>query len=103
MANAQYWSQVAAGSVNYRGEKTITTAAPDTTPAQVLPVNIQRIAVTIQNVGSVDVYLGTDDTVSSSNGLLLKAGSYISDDSSIDAWWAVAASGTADLRIVEVQ
>lgn len=86
----------------YRGNKTITTAAPGTTAMQILPRNQNRVAALILNVGAVDVYLGRDATVTTTTGLKLAAGESLADQASEDSWYAIVASGTGDLRIVEV-
>lgn len=84
------------------GTKTITEPAPTTAAASIVAANTARRAVTIHNAGAVTVYLGKDNTVSTSNGFPLGVGSSMSDDVSTDAWWAITASGTGDLRVIEV-
>jgi hypothetical protein len=84
------------------GSKTFTTAAPTGTAASVVAANADRLSVTIQNVGEVAVYLGSTSGVTTSNGVELDPGDVLDDSSSVDAWWAITAAGTADLRIVEV-
>jgi hypothetical protein len=105
-ANPSYVATVgSAGSLQVRerrGSKTFTTAAPTTSAASVLAANSSRVVAIVQNVGSVDVYVGKDGTVTTSNGLLLSAGSTLVDDASTDAWYGITGSGTAALRIVEV-
>ena len=86
----------------WKGTKTFTDPAPTNTAAVALAANSSRITAVIQNVGTVDVYIGKDNTVTTTNGLLLAAGASLTDDSSTDAWWGITASGTADLRILEV-
>lgn len=55
--------------------------------------------VTLQNDGSVDVYLGKDSGVSSSTAFYrLGAGEIVSDDSYQGNLWVVTASSTASLR-----
>lgn len=60
----------------------------------------------VQNLGSVDVYLGRDNSLTTGNGVKLAAGAMLLRPSvqfqafaPIDLW-VVAASGTADLRIL---
>lgn len=84
------------------GSKTFADPAPTSTAASVLAANTSRKSCTIQNVGTVDVYLGKDNTVTTTNGLKLAAGDTLTDDVSTDAWWGITASGTADLRVLEV-
>lgn len=83
------------------GAKTQSTAAPTTTPGSVLAANDDRQSCTIHNAGSQAVEVGTS-SVTYGTGLPLEPGQTLTDDSSTDAWWAVAASGTGDLRIIEV-
>lgn len=84
------------------GSKTFSDPAPTTTASEIVAANVSRLSVTIQNVGSVDVYLGKNSSVTASNGLLLSVDGELTDTTSTDAWWAIASSGTADLRICEV-
>jgi hypothetical protein len=61
-----------------------------------------RLAVLVQNVGSNDVYVKEATGVTSSNGFLLPKGS--SYEASLDDGadlWAIAGSGSTDIRIVE--
>lgn len=61
-----------------------------------------RLRVEIQNLGSNDVYLRHATGVTTANGLKLPKGS--SYEQALDAGaaiWAIAASGTADLRIAQ--
>lgn len=61
-----------------------------------------RLRVEIQNLGSNDVYLKEATGVTTANGLKLPKGS--SYEQTLDAGaaiWAIAATGTADLRIAQ--
>lgn len=89
-------------NLGFTGSKTFSDPAPTSTAASVLAANTSRKSCIIQNVGTVDVYLGKDNTVTTTNGLLLAAGQWITDETSTDAWWGITASGTADLRVCEV-
>lgn len=90
--------RVAAGASS---TKTFSDPAPTTSAAVVLSANALRTSCLIQNVGTVDVYLGKDNTVTTTNGIKLAAGASLADDASVDAWWGITASGTADLRVLE--
>lgn len=83
------------------GAKTSSSAAPTTTSGSVLAANDQRKAAIIHNAGTAIVYVGASG-VTTSTGIPLAAGATITDDVSTDAWHAVMASGTGDLRIIEV-
>lgn len=61
-----------------------------------------RLKIEIQNLGSNDVYIRQATGVTTSNGLKIPKGS--SYEQTLDdgaAIWAIAASGTADLRIAQ--
>lgn len=99
----QIWGQVAAGQVNYRGVKTVSAVTANGTAALVKAENLKRLCIMIYNAGAADAYLGPDDTVTTSSGMLLKSGSILTDVSSADAWWVITAGSTADIRIIEVE
>ncbi len=100
----QQWKSILGGGVNYRGNKVITRVQPNASALQLLAANPQRIQCMIQNIsGAHDCYLGNDNTVSSTTGILLANGAAIFiDNFSIDAWWAIGSGGAADLRIIEI-
>lgn len=83
------------------GSKTFSDPAPTSSASQIVAADVTRKSVFIQNVGSVDVYLGASG-VTTSTGILLAAGASCTDRESTDAWYAVTASGTADLRVMVV-
>lgn len=89
-------------ALQFTGTKTFTTAAPTSSGAQALAANEARVKAVIVNNGGNTVFLGKDNTVTTSNGLALAAGATLEDDVSSDAWFAVVVSGTGDLRICEV-
>lgn len=61
-----------------------------------------RLRMVIQNLGTQDVYLGEDNTVTTSTGIKLPKGSSFEFPYGATAnIWAITASGTADLRIAE--
>lgn len=85
-----------------KGAKTFSANAPTVAAALALAANASRITALIQNTGAVDVWLGKDGTLTTSNGFYLRAGDIYSDGDSTDAWWAITAGSTAALRIIEV-
>lgn len=85
-----------------RGSKTFADPAPTTSAASVLAANASRKAAIFYNNGADTIYLGGSSGVTSSNGMPLVAGATLYDNVSTDAWWAIMASGTGDLRIIEV-
>lgn len=83
--------------------KTISVAAPSTTAAEIVAENTRRAQVRIKNThASATVYLGPDDTVTSATGYPLIAGAELIDDVSTDAWYAVMASGTGAVAVIEI-
>lgn len=92
----------ATANVGLTGSKTFSDPAPTSTAASVLAANTGRKVAVIYNNSGATVYLGKDNTVTTTNGLPLPDGASLVDDHSTDAWWAIMASGTGDLRIYEV-
>lgn len=75
-----------------------------TTVGQVLASPLTgRTAVIIQNEGSANVYVGFNNTVTSANGLKIsKSSSLTLDVTDAAAIWMIAASGTQDVRFLEI-
>ena len=63
--------------------------------------NRNRYVLYIVNEGASKVYLG-DVNVTSTTGMPLQSGSIWPDYDTKDAWYAITASGTADIRLMEV-
>ena len=62
-----------------------------------------RTTIHIQNTGSQAIYLGCDATVTTTNGTRIpKGGSAQFDFSDAVSLHAITASGTADVRIIEL-
>lgn len=76
------------------------TVSLATTAMQILPPNPNRLSALIKNNSSVAVYLHDTSGVTSSNGFPLAQGDAL-DLAAPDGLWAVAASASADLRIIE--
>lgn len=83
-------------------DKIFSTAAPTNAAASILAANDGRRSALFRNVGTVAVYLGKDNTVTTVNGFLLDVGDSFEDDRTTSAWWGITASGTGDIRIIEV-
>ena len=61
-----------------------------------------RLRIEVQNLGSQDAYIGEDNTVLTTTGILLpKGSSYESSFGATANMWVITASGTADLRVAE--
>ncbi|MHA1827079.1 MAG: hypothetical protein ACTSX6_00375 [Candidatus Heimdallarchaeaceae archaeon] len=70
-------------------------------PTIIRSSNSARRSLIIQNNSTVDVYIGTDSSVTTSNGLKLLPDTSISITDSTTDWYGVVASGTADVRYIE--
>lgn len=85
-----------------KGKKTAPRAvAINTGAVRLVQVNALREMSIIANSGTVAIYLGRDNTVTTANGLPLAAGASLTDDVSDDEWWAIA-GGAGEARIIEV-
>ena len=87
-----------AGTKNAPVQVTVTTAA-----TQILAANPNRAGAIIANTGASTLFIGRDNTVTTGNGIPVAAGGSIEDNQSGDAWFGIVASGTADVRALEVQ
>lgn len=88
-----------------KGNRTHTNVTVTTTAALLVAANGNRKSVTIQNQGSVTVYLGKEDvtTTGATRGFALLADHTFTDNASNGLWWAVAASSTAVVHVIEVK
>lgn len=76
--------------------------ALSTVAEKVLSTRAGRTFAEIKNMdAAITVYLGKDNTVSSANGYVLKAGEAFSLDNFVGEVWAIAASGTPTVCILE--
>lgn len=79
------------------GTTVVNALAPTGSAAQALAAVATRAAVTLFNNGSTIVYLGIDNTLTTSNGFPLLPGAAFTVESST-AIWMITASGTGDVR-----
>jgi hypothetical protein len=86
---------------NYR-YKRLTQVTLSTTPTLVARRDTDRVGLDIENAGNVNVYLGPDASVTSATGMVLPPLSWLEDRESDDDWWGVVASGSGDVRVVEM-
>jgi hypothetical protein len=88
--------QAVAGTLN------ISQVAVTTATTSLVASNTSRMKVTVINQGTTNVFLGTSTGVTTANGAMLAgiAGYQIGVRAS-SALWAVAASGTATVAVVE--
>jgi hypothetical protein len=84
-----------------RGNK-ITTVVPitSTTPVQLLGSNPNRIDVTFFNAGGATVFLGGPG-LTPPEGIGVPGSGLLSDDGSLDPWYAYVVTGSATVTIVE--
>jgi len=89
--------------IKQRGTKTTSNTAISVTTAatSIIAANTARKGLIITNNGTVPVYLGIAG-VTTANGIPLPAGASLTDDVTTDAWYGIVASGTADVRVVEI-
>ena len=84
-----------------KGLNTFTTVAPTGTAASVVAVNANRASLLIYNAGSVIVYLGQSNSVTTANGVPLLPNASLEDTESKDSWYAITGGSTGDLRVIE--
>lgn len=89
-------------SIQNNGDKAFSTAAPGTTATLLLAANPARATAMLVNNGTATVFLGKDATVTTTTGIPLAAGASLVDDRSSDAWYGILATGTGDVRVLEV-
>lgn len=83
------------------GTKSFSTGTITTAPVLLFIGRATRKRILFFNAGTVTVYLGSSSGVTPSGGFPLVPGACLTDDFSNDAWWAVTAAGTGDIRILE--
>lgn len=85
-----------------KGTPTFSAAAPTTAATLLLAANASRTTALLANNGTQTVYLGVANTVTTANGVPLAPGATLTDETTTGAWWGITASGTGDVRVVEV-
>jgi hypothetical protein len=82
---------------------TVKVVAPTATPALIFAYNKKRKGVAISNASStVTAYLGFESDVSAATGFPLNPGMQWNDDVSKNAFYAVTAGSTGDVRAIEI-
>lgn len=81
-----------------------STSSVTTTVGEVVSTPLAgRTAIIIQNEGTASVYVGFDNTVTAANGLKISKSSSLSlDVTAVADIWMIAASGSQDIRFLEV-
>lgn len=87
-----------------KGKRTHTNVTATTAAGVLVAANGNRKTVTFQNKGAVTVFLGKSDvaTSGSAGGYALFAGASFTDNASTEAWYAIAASSTTVVHVIEV-
>lgn len=96
------------GVQTYEVDNPLTTAVL-TTPTQILPNDPGGLQITIVNLGTNDLFLWTDPSVSATKGIQLQAngGSYEIDFTRFMTlpareWWAIGSGGTTTVSVKRV-
>lgn len=85
-----------------RGNKETSRAVTVSTTATLLSDTGPRsLARVFYNNGSATIFIGKDD-VTTANGFPVPAGASFTDEFSMDAWYGIVASGTEEMRVLEV-
>ena len=81
-----------------------TAVSVGTSATLIAGTNGSRIACRItNNHASAAVYLGSTSNVTATTGMPLAAGQSYDDIYSRDAWYAISAASTIDVRVLTVQ
>jgi hypothetical protein len=71
------------------------------TATSIVSANNDRIKVRIKNLGATTVFLGSNNSVTTSNGMVLLAGKEFVDSSSLTEWFGIVSSGTVNVCVEE--
>jgi hypothetical protein len=83
------------------GTKQVRSVTVSSTATGLAPERASRAGIALFNNGAGVVYLGGPD-VTAASGFPLPAGASFSEDGSRDAYYGVTASGTVDVRVLEI-
>lgn len=84
----------------YKGYSASITDAGAT---QIVASNTDRTKATIKNTGTKTVYLGSDNSVTSSNGFPLLVNTTLEDTSTVTSWYGRCAVGESSTIKAEEQ
>lgn len=91
---------------NWSAAKGAKNVYPAVTVAQVavqlLAPNASRKAAYFANNGSVAVWLGPNNSITVGQGALMNPGDRLIDGDSVDGWWAISATGSNPVAVMEV-
>jgi len=82
------------------GTRTQTAVTVATTATLLQAENSARCKLVIANNSTAPIYVG-GASVTTATGIPIAAGASLVDDASEDAWYAIVAVGTADVRVEE--
>ncbi len=84
---------------------TFANVSVSTTATQILAASSDRKGAIIQNISTSDVYIGPNDTITTSNAVFLGPGEKFGVGDFHERWnstiFGIVASGTADVRYWE--
>ena len=87
----------------------LTTATVGTSPSRLVRNNPRRVYYLLSNIGSADVYLGFDSSVTTSAGLKLVSSTGVAEvnasdhgEEVISELWAVSGSASVTMMLLEV-
>lgn len=81
---------------------TPSKATVTTTVTLIVSSRSGRNNLEVFNEGTVDVYIADDNTVSTTTGYILASGQSISFEDYVGALYGITASGSSDVRVMEV-
>lgn len=82
---------------------TVNQVAMSTSATSIVASNSTRSGLVIKNIdSSIAVYIGTSNSVTSSNGYALAAGESVALSITTNQWYGIAASGTPRVAYIEV-
>lgn len=88
------------GSASDTFENSVATI--DTSAGLLVAARTNRQNLYIRNNSSNDVYIGKDATVTAANGFILDSGSVLNLDNFIGSLYAIASTGSNEIRVSEV-
>jgi hypothetical protein len=80
----------------------VTRASVGGAAIQVLQQSGNRLSALFVNRGTVNIYLGRDNTVLAATGFTLKPNDFAGFAGDVDEVWAIADAAAQDLEIAEV-
>jgi len=79
---------------------TVTTTATALAAAVTPTGDTFRRGITIQNLGAVPIYVGGSAVTAATGVLVEPYGSFTGESAASEAWYAITAGSTADVRVL---